>query len=673
VSETREAQPRPADPSGEELVPADDRAVGQAFKWSMVVIALGAVMALSIWWLLGRSPAEELKAPVPLAAPVTPEAPPRSSLPMIPFTDITTDSGIEFVYESGARGDKLLPETMGGGVAIFDYDGDGRLDLFFVNGSAWPWEEGASPARCALYRNEGIGEQDEVGTEEIRREHALAGEHGLGAPDRKTPRFRDVTDQTGTGLSLHGMGAAVGDYDGDGRPDLLLTSVGGCRLLRNEVSPSGNVVFRDVTEAAGVAGAPEDWTTAAAFVDLDRDGDLDLWVVRYVKWSRSIDFEVDYRLTGIGRAYGPPTNFEGTDSILYRNEGDGRFVDISEQAGILVRNPATGVPIGKGLALVPTDLDGDGWLDIVVANDKTQNFAFRNLTGEGAGLRFEEIGVQAGLAFDRNGVATGAMGIDAAEFLDDGLLAIAIGNFANEMTSFYVSRGAPPSRLPFSDDAVNEGIGAPSRLSLKFGVLFLDADLDGRLDLLQANGHIEDQISITQPSQRYAQPAQLFWNRGRDAEGARRGCYVELPGERLGALVTPIVGRAAAFGDLDADGDLDLVLTQPAGAPLILRNDQASGHHWLRVKLTDRGETAAFSREGIGATIELLAGGRLQRRVVMPTRSYLSQCELPVTFGLGAATAIDSLTVIWPDGTRTSHQVEGVNRLVEIERPVAEE
>jgi hypothetical protein len=648
---------------GEELVPADDRAIGQAFRWSLVVLAIGAITALPIWWLITRRPAEEAKSSGPLAAPVAPVAPARSSLPLIPFTDVTREAGIDFVYESGARGDKLLPETMGGGVAVFDYDGDGRQDLFFINGTPWPWDEGAGPTRCALYRNEGpAAADDRAGDERV-------------AANLPVPRFRDVTEETGTGLSLHGMGAAVGDYDGDGRPDLLITAVGGCRLLRNELTPSGAVVFRDVTEEAGVGGSDKDWATAAAFVDLDRDGDLDLWVVRYVKWSREIDFEVDYRLTGIGRAYGPPTNFEGTDSILYRNEGNGRFTEISAEAGIQVRNPATGVPVGKGLALIPTDLDGDGWLDVVVANDKTQNFAFRNLTGEGGGLRFEEIGVKAGLAFDRNGTATGAMGIDAAEFLDDGLLAIAIGNFANEMTSFYVSRGAPPSRLPFSDDAVNEGIGAPSRLSLKFGVLFLDADLDGRLDLLQANGHIEDQISVTQPSQRYAQSAQLFWNRGRDAAGPRRGCYVELPGDRLGALVTPIVGRAAAFADLDDDGDLDLVLTQPAGPPLLLRNDQASGHRWLRVRLKDRGQSPAFSQEAIGATIELLVDGRLQRRVVMPTRSYLAQCELPVTFGLGAATRIDSLAVIWPDGVRTTHQLpEGadvVDRLVEIERPGA--
>jgi hypothetical protein len=295
-----------------------------------------------------------------------------------------------------------------------------------------------------------------------------------------------------------------------------------------------------------------------------------------------------------------------------------------------------------------------------------QKFALRNFGASGRPGVFEDLGLAAGLAMDRNGAATGAMGIDAAEFRNDGVLAIAIGNFANEMTSFYVSRGAPPRRLPFSDDAVSEGIGAPTRLKLTFGLFFFDADLDGRVDLLQANGHIEDQISVTQPSQSYAQSAQLFWNHGacRPGDAAApdvRACFTELT-SGLGDLRAPMVGRGAAYADIDGDGDLDVVLTTNRGAPRLLRNDQTLGHHWLRVTLQGK----APNTNAIGAIVELTAGGITQRRVVMPTRSYLSQVELPVTFGLADVDRIDSLRIVWSDGTATTHEVEGVDRAIRI-------
>lgn len=637
----------------DELVPADDRVIGRALVWSAVVLALLAFGGGIAWWATHRAPPPKQVVAAPNVAPVVPTHMAPEVLPEIPFANVTESAGIRFVYENGAVGDKLLPETMGGGVAFIDVENDGDQDLFLVNGTAWPWdvEKGAKPTASALYLNDGRG------------------------------MFTDATADSGLDEPLHGMGVAAGDYDGDGLVDLFVTAVGATRLYRNLGDVRyGNARFRDVTADAGVAGDPNAWSSGACFVDFDRDGDLDLFVVHYVKWSREIDFEVDYRLTGIGRAYGPPDNFEGTDSILYRNNGDGTFDDVTDESGIRVRNPATGAPVGKGLAVSPCDFDGDGWIDLVIANDKTQNFAFRNLGGEirstmdvgprTAPLRFKEMGIEAGLAFDRNGTSTGAMGIDAAQFLDNGQLAIAIGNFANEMTSFYVSRAGPMERIPYSDDAVNEGIGAPSRLALKFGVLFLDSDLDGRLDLLQANGHIEDQISVTQPSQKYAQAAQLFWNRGRpvDADNApvsRRAAYVELPKRNLGDLVAPIVGRGAASADIDGDGDLDVILTQPKGPPMLLRNEQASGHHWLRVAL--RGK--APNTGAIGAVVDLTVGDKVQHRRVMPTRSYLSQVELPLTFGLGSATAVGVLRVTWPDGRVTTHAVPRFDRTIEFVQP----
>jgi hypothetical protein len=465
-----------------------------------------------------------------------------------------------------------------------------------------------------------------VGTDRIRTDEPAPSALYLNAGDG---RFVDATHDAGLGAGFYGQGVAVGDVDGDGRPDLFITAVGPNRLYRN----LGGGRFADVTAEAGVAGEADRWSTAAAFLDYDLDGDLDLFVANYVQWSRETDFEVDYRLAGIGRAYGPPTNFAGTDAYLYRNDG-GRFTDVSAAAGVQVHNPATGHPAGKGLAVLVDDPDGDGWPDVMVANDTVRNFFFVNRQG-----RFEEAGVDAGIAFDNSGAATGAMGIDAGYFGNDRRYGVAIGNFANEMTSFYV---APDGGLLFTDEAIVAGIGPATRQVLSFGLFFFDADLDGRLDLLQANGHVEDEINLVQPSQQHRQPAQLFWN----CQGCPRP-FAELPADRVGDLARPRVGRGAAFADYDGDGDLDVVLTQAGGPPALLRNDQATGHRWLRVRLVAEGP----NRDALGARLRLLAGGVVQTRRVGPTRSYLSQVELPVTFGLGPAGVPERLEVRWPDGT----------------------
>jgi hypothetical protein len=530
---------------------------------------------------------------------------------------VTQAAGIDFVHVNGAYGERLLPETMGGGVAFLDYDQDGRQDLLFVNSSPWPWR-GGPRTTSALYRNRGDG------------------------------TFADVSEAVGLAdLSLYGMGVAAADLDGDGYPELFLTAVGGNRLLRNV--DGGR--FEDVTERAGVAGAEDAWGTGAAFLDYDRDGDLDLFVANYVQWSRDIDLSVDYRLTGIGRAYGPPANYRGAHSYLYRNRGDGRFEDVSAAAGIQVVNPATGAPAGKAMAVVPVDVDADGWLDLMVANDTVRNFLFHN-RGDGT---FEEVGTPAGVAFDNAGMATGAMGVDVATDGDE--LAIAVGNFANEMTSFYVARGGAPQ---FSDEAIVSGIGPGSRRALSFGVLFLDVDL-GRLDLLQSNGHVEDEINVVQPSQHYEQPAQLFWNCGRACP--RR--FLHVPTAGTGALSTPVVGRGLAYADYDQDGDLDVVITQVGRRPLLLRNDQDLGHHWLRVQV----QGAGHNRDALGAQVALTAGALTQRRTVMPTRSYLSQVELPVTFGLEASAQVERVEVTWPDGSRVTVTEPEVDRVLVVAPP----
>ena len=523
---------------------------------------------------------------------------------MARFTDVTTAAGIDFVHYNGAYGDKLLPETMGGGVAFFDFDSDGDQDLLFINGTDWPWKgsTGQRLSTMALYRNDGKG------------------------------HFQNITAGSGFDVSFYGMGVAIGDYDNDAAPDVFITAVGENHLFHND----GNGKFSDVTTSAGVAGSAAQWSTSAAWIDYDNDGDLDLFVCNYVKWSREIDFEVDYRLVGIGRAYGPPMNFAGSFPYLYRNDGKGKFTDVSKQAGIQIKNSATGLPMAKSLAVAPVDVDNDGWMDLVVANDTVQNFLFRNRR-DGT---FEEIGARSYIAFDAYGLARGAMGIDSARYRNDEALGIAIGNFANEMNALYVSQR---DSLIFADEAITEGVGPASRLLLKFGLFFFDYDLDGRLDVLTANGHLEEEINKVQQSQQYRQPAQLFWNRG-----ASKGMsFIPVPPEKCGQdLFRPIVGRGSAFADIDADGDLDVVMTQIGGPPLLLRNDQKLDHHWLRLKLVG----TKCNRDAIGAWIKVRVGSQTLSRQVMPARSYLSQSELPVTIGLGKADRAESVDVTWPGG-----------------------
>ncbi|MHC1768264.1 MAG: CRTAC1 family protein [Verrucomicrobiia bacterium] len=596
-------------PGDEELVYYDDRVIGRAFRWSAIafLVMIGAGAALFVW--INRAPAVPPPQLTELTAPSAKEVP-LAEIPEARFTDITRAAGIDFVHHNGAYGDKLLPETMGGGVAFLDYDNDGYQDLLFINSTDWPWhtQRKDPPPTVGLYHNDGSG------------------------------RFVDKTRGSGLDVSFYGMGVAAADYDNDGFTDVFISAVGRNRLFHN----NGNGTFTDVTEQAGVAGAESEWSTSCAWIDYNRDGLLDLFVCNYVRWSREIDFEVDYRLVGVGRAYGQPMNFEGTFPYLYRNDGNGRFTDVSAASGVQVRNSATGVPAAKALGVTPVDVDSDGWIDLVVANDTVQNYVFHNQQ-DGT---FKEVGAIAGVAFDSNGLTRGAMGIDSGKFRNDDSLGILIGNFANEMTALYVSQSTPgPRAFPiFTDEAITEGIGPASRLLLKFGIFFFDYDLDGRLDVLTANGHLEDEISKIQQSQTYAQPAQLFWNAGPQ----QAGCFLPVPAAKAGTdLFRPIVGRGSAFADIDSDGDLDVVLMQTGGPPVLLRNDQQLEHHWIRLKLTGKGG----NRDAIGAWVRTRVGGQTVSRQVMPTRGYLSQSELPVTLGLGAIDQLESVTILWPSGT----------------------
>jgi enediyne biosynthesis protein E4 len=544
--------------------------------------------------------------------------------PVTKFTDITAEAGIHFVHVNGAYGEKLLPETMGSGVAFFDFDNDGHQDLLFINSTYWPGHipPGQSAPTMALYRNDGHG------------------------------HFTDVTTGSGLDVSFYAMGVAVGDYDNDGLPDVFITAVGGNHLFHNE----GGGKFREVTREAGVGGAPDGWSTSAAWIDYDNDGKLDLFVCNYIRWSPELDRAAPFELPNIGRAYGPPRNFEGVFPYLYHNDGGGHFTDVSAAAGVQVRNSATGRPVAKSLALAPVDVDNDGWIDLVVANDTVQNFLFHN-EGRSGASGFKEIGARSGIAYDAYGLTRGAMGIDSARFRSDDSLGIAIGNFANEMNALYV---AQRDSLLFADEAIKSGVGPASQNLLKFGLFFFDYDLDGRLDVLTANGHLEPEINRVQPTQQYRQPAQLFWNRGEN-KGAG---FVAVSPDKCGSdLFKPIVGRGSAFADIDGDGDLDVVLTQVAGPPLLLRNDQKLGHHWIRLKLVG----TKSNRDAIGAWIKARVSGHQLSRQVMPTRSYLSQSELPVTIGLGSAVNVEGVEIAWPSGTvqKVSPQIDRLTVITE--------
>ncbi|MCA9084273.1 MAG: CRTAC1 family protein, partial [Planctomycetaceae bacterium] len=532
-----------------------------------------------------------------------------------------------FVHVNGAAGEKLLPETMGGGGAFFDFDNDGDQDIICVNSTFWPWSGSGDPEKTSsrLYRNDGTG------------------------------HFADVTEGAGLPASVYGNGVACGDFDNDGLVDLYITAVGKNHLLRN----TGQGKFEDVTESAGVSGGPDQWSTSAGWFDYDLDGDVDLFVCNYIEWSREADLAMEFTLDGTLRAYGRPTDFRGQFPMLFRNEGGGKFVDVSSESGIQVTNPDTGEPLAKSLGLTFADVNSDGRMDVIIANDTVQNLLLLNQP-EGT---FVESGAVSGIAFDNSGNARGAMGIDTGCFRNTDALGVTIGNFANEMTALYVCQ-TPGSQLPvFRDEAVSNGIGPVTRVELTFGVFFADLDLDGRQDIFACNGHLEEDIQKVQASQHYEQPPQLLWNCGPEYENEFIVVSEALTGSDFSR---PMVGRGACRADIDGDGDLDLLLFASGGRPRLLRNDQATGHHWLRLKLTGN----VSGTDAIGTTVTVRTGdGITQTRTVMPTCSYQSQSELPVTFGLGSAEAVEDVVIRWPSGKESRLNDVAVDKLVEATEP----
>lgn len=559
-----------------------------------LVAALVVVVAALGLWFMRRTPS----APVSSGPAASERA--AAAAPPARFADVTTEAGLGgFVRANGATGDKLLPETTGGGGAFVDVDNDGDLDVVLVNGRAWPWTKdgGAAPrSTVVLYTNDGTG------------------------------HFTDTTAAAGLAVQRYGMGIAAGDFDNDGWTDLYITAVGQNVLLENV---GGR--FHDITASAGVAGRADQWSTCATWFDADSDGDLDLFVCNYVRWSRELDRAQDFSLAGVGRAYGPPRNFAGTAPLFFVNQGDGRFTERAAAAGLVVTDPVTKAPAAKSLGVALAHLDGNQCPDLVVANDTVRNFAFRNRC-DGT---FEEVGTTIGLAYDGYGNARSGMGIDIADVRDDGAPVVAIGNFANEMTAFFARQASGQ----FVDEAIASGIGAASRAHLTFGVLFMDYDLDGREDLLTVNGHVEDQIALVQKSQTHAQPAGLYWNAGPEA------ATTFVPVTDTGALATPIVGRGGAYGDIDGDGDLDLLLVPTTGAVRLLRNT-VEPRRWFRLRLV--GTTSPH--DAVGAVVDVTSRGRTRRRVVSATHGYLSQSDPALTFGLAEGETPETIRVTWPRG-----------------------
>jgi hypothetical protein len=502
------------------------------------------------------------------------------------LVDVSSQAGIQFRHNSGAYGGKLLPETLGSGCAFLDYDRDGWQDILLVNAMDWPGHK-RQRSTLRLYRNNRNG------------------------------TFSDVTKSAGLDVEVYGMGVAAGDYNNDGFPDILITCVGQNRLFRN----TGKGTFVDATRASGLQGR-QAFSTSALWFDYDRDGLLDLFVCNYVRWSPEHD--VFCSLDGKTKSYCTPEAYRGDTCWLFHNRGDGTFEDVTAKSGIFDSS-------SKSLGVAIFDHDQDGWLDLLVANDTQPNKLYRNL-GNG---KFKDIAVEAGLAFSSEGKARAGMGVDIGDFENSGNPGIAITNFDNEMIGLY--RAVRPGA--YDDISVAAGIGLPSRNTLGFGCGFLDADLDGALDLAVANGHIDETVRNIRGNVGYAQPPQLFLNQG-------NGKFRDVAAEAGGEFAQPKIGRGLAYGDFDRDGDLDILLTTNNGPAFLYRNDQVMQNRSIRFHLVG----TKSNRDGIGAAVRIFYNGQRQSRFVRGGSSYLSQSELPVTFGLGKRDKIDRVTIEWPSG-----------------------
>jgi hypothetical protein len=532
-----------------------------------------------------------------IAAAPAPKAPTSG----VTFKDVTAASGIKFVHNSGRAGKKYMPETLGSGVALFDADGDGWLDILFVN--SHDWQPGKKRSLQALYRNNRNG------------------------------TFTDVTKGSGLDVELYGMGASAADYDNDGHVDVYLTALEGDRLFHNE----GNGRFKDVTAASGISNAS--FGTSAAWLDYDRDGRTDLFVANYVQWSQDKDLWCS--LDGATKSYCTPESYKGTASKLFRNLGGGKFQDVSRRAGIAD-------PTSKTLGIAVLDYNADGWPDLFMANDTQPNKLYRNQKNG----TFADEAVEAGVAFSEEGTARGAMGADAGDYDRSGRPHLLVGNFTNVMLALYHNEGSGV----FVDEAPASAVGQASLLTLTFGAFFFDYDLDGFLDILAANGHLEEEINRVQPRVSYRQPPLLFHNLG-------NGKFESVASGAGPDFSRPIVARGAAYGDIDRDGDLDVVITTNHGPAHVFRNEGGNRNRWLRVKTVG----AKSNRDGLGAIVRVTSASGRQWAMVRTGSSYCSQSDIAPTFGLGKDKVVQSLEIEWPSGTKQKLTNVPTNQVVTVD------
>ncbi len=519
------------------------------------------------------------------------------------FEEVTERSGIAFQHFTGATGEKYMPETLASGVCAFDFDGDHLPDLYFVNGAPLGKATATPPPIDRLYRNRGDG------------------------------TFQDVTGTALPGDPGYGIGCAVGDVDGDGWEDLYVANFGANALYRNR----GNGTFEDITAASGTGDAS--FSTGATFFDADSDGDLDLYVVNYMDY-RLDDNKYCGEMKPGYRAYCGPEIYPGSPDRLYRNDGNGRFTDVSREAGIAN-------PDGHGLGVVSVDYDADGDPDIYVANDGMPNFLYRN---DGGG-RFTEMGLLSGAALGDEGKARSGMGVDAGDYDGDGKEDLFVANLSFQPSALYRNNGDGT----FSERSFVSGIASATQLVTGYGAGFLDFDNDSYLDLFQANGSMMDNVELYYDNVTYAEPGQILRNLG-------DGTFEDVTATAAPDIARACVGRGSAILDLDGDGQLDLAVSVAAGKARVFRNRGVPGRHYLAVLL----EGQRSNRDGFGARLVLRAAGRTLFREARGASGYASQSERVIHFGLGSLGKVDSLEIRWPSGRVDRISAPEVDRLLRV-------